>query len=352
MRLSAFISSSIVEFGPEEKLDSTRRKLAALLEEFHVGPVMWELWTKPASMTPKEFYQMYLQDCQLYIGIIGLQESPGTEDEYRESRILQLERWIFIYEPKGSYSRHPQMQVLADLANSETVRVNFGSTDQLLKTVRSKLEDFLPEKVAEYIELRKKRAHEFWSSYIRDFLEPVLTELKVIREELNRDASYFMTDSWRQLRKKPASDLDKDITNKIEQAYNALDDYQKKWSLAYGVFQKRADEIVPRHIPSPTNAALCKDIILANHPALINVAIQPDIPQRWNKMVDFPQVLYAKIDALSAPGVGDKLIGEFVGGISLTGEYKALQESHKRAVEKMEDAYEALWAKFTELVGQ
>jgi len=352
MRLSAFISSSIVEFGPEEKPDSTRRRLAAVLEELHVEPVMWELWKKPASMTPKEFYQMYLQDCQLYIGIIGLEESRGTEDEYRESRILQLERWIFIYEPKGSSRRHPQMQTLADLANSETVRVNFDSADQLFETVRSKLVDFLPEKVAEYIELRKKRAHEFWSSYIRDFLEPLLTELKVAREELNGDASYFMTDSWRQLRKKPASDLDKNLSNKIEQAYNALGDYQNKWSSAYGVFQKRADEVVPKHVPSLSNVALCKEIILAKHPILINVSIQPDISQKWSKMVDFPEVLYSKIDALSAPGVGDKLIGELVGGLSLTGECKALQESHRRAVEKMEDAYDALWAKFTELVGQ
>lgn len=219
--------------------------------------------------------------------------------------------------------------------------------------MRSKLQDFLSEKVAEYIELRKKRAHEFWSSYIRDFLEPLLTELKVIREELNGDASHFMTDSWRQLRQKPASDLDKNLGNKVKQAYNALGDYQDKWSPAYGAFQKRVDEVVPKHIPSSSsNAALCKEIILAKHPILINVAIQPDIPQKWGKMVDFPKVLYPKIDALSGPGVGDKLIGELVGGLSLTGESKALQESHKRAVERIEDAYDALWAKFTELVGQ
>ena len=109
MRLKAFISSNLDEFGPEEKPDSTRRKIAAVLREFNVDSVMWEDFHGPEGMTPKQFYAQHLQDCQLYIGLFGLEESQPTADEYKESKLLGLERDRKSTRLNSSHSRASRM---------------------------------------------------------------------------------------------------------------------------------------------------------------------------------------------------------------------------------------------------
>ncbi len=78
MRLQAFISSNLDEFGPPGDPNSTRRKIAAVLREYATEPIMWEDFSKPAGIPVEKLYMQYLQDCQLYIGIIPFVSLSGN----------------------------------------------------------------------------------------------------------------------------------------------------------------------------------------------------------------------------------------------------------------------------------
>ena len=201
MRLKAFISSNLNEFGPANSTISIRRKTAQTLREFDIEPVMWEDFAKPADMSVESFYKRYLQECQIYIGLFGLEASMPTENEYHEAKVLHIEKWVFIRDPPNA-NRDPQMQSLISLAESESVYAKFDSEETLCENLRARVRTFLPEKVAEYIELAKTRAHEFLIDYRKSFLEPLLGQVLTIRRQIenNRDfgpMDYFSLDSLR-----------------------------------------------------------------------------------------------------------------------------------------------------------
>jgi hypothetical protein len=217
MQLSAFISSNLKEFGPADNVNSTRRKIANILREFDIQPVMWEDLPKPRDMPVEGFYKRYLGECQIYVGLFGLEESKPTEDEYHESKILHIERWAFICDPHNA-QRHPQMQALVSLAKSESVYAEFDSEETLCENLRARVRTFLPEKVAEYIELTKTRAHEFLIDYRKSFLEPLLNQVLIIRTQLQYNSNLSFSDYWlpRSIRVNPYFLIDNELKDALD----------------------------------------------------------------------------------------------------------------------------------------
>jgi len=377
MKLKVFISSKIDEFGPAKNQNSIRRQVGTVLREFDIEPFIWEDFKGPESMTPKEFWEKYLQECHVYLGLLGFEESKPTMEEYMESKLLGLERWVFVYQPSSQNKvRDSQMQSLISLARSESKYAEFDSDTVIQNLLRSKLKEFLPEKVAEYIELKKRRAHEFWSSYVRDFLEPLLTELKGILVELNAAASYLVTDFWRSTKNRPAVDLDAVLASKTTRAYGQLDQYQSDWTAAYGVFVNFVSSAVQWNIevplkPQGNEVALvatvcneCRAIITGYSRNLINIAIFPK-EQREARLARFSSDLYEKIthkvyelkSTISGYPRGlshqydQEMIEKLLDDLSQTSEFKTLSNSHELAVKMISEAYDGLWRKFVELVG-
>jgi hypothetical protein len=351
MRAKAFVSSNLEEFGPEDKAHSIRRKVAAALETNAIEPVMWEIMPKPEDMTPRKFYSQYLQECQLYLGLIGLKESAPTADEYSLSKQLGLERWIFVYAPKLDFKRHPQMEELATLTKSETVYRTFTSEEDLITHLNEKAKETLSERLAEYIELRKRRAHEFWSAYVREFLEPLLTELKAAQVELDGDAGDFVIDTWHNIRHRPQLDLDQNLGNKVRDAYGRLSDYKQKWAIANKIFRDQLVLSLEKFFGSTGGPQRneCFRLILDRQARVINTAMQREIADQWKKMDSFQEDLYPRLDRLTING-GHKLISSLIGDLSQKTEFKSLWDSYTEARDRVNVAYATLWGKFVDLV--
>jgi hypothetical protein len=350
MRAKAFVSSSLEEFGPEDKADSTRRKLAAALETNAIEPVMWETMQKPEDMTPRKFYSQYLQECQLYVGLIGLKKSAPTGDEYRLSKQLGLERWIFVHAPKQDFIRDPQMEELATLTKSETVYRTFTSEEDLITHLNEKAKETLSERVAEYIELRKRRAHEFWSAYVKEFLEPLLTELKAAQVELDGDAGDFALDTWQSIQHRPQVDLDKDLGNKVRDAYGRLSDYKQKWTIANEIFRDQLVSSLKKYFPTGDSAYHeCYVLIQDQQARIMNAAMQRETTDQWKKMDSFQEDLYPKLNRFTV-NQGQKLISGLIGALSQRAEFESSWSSFTKAKDCASVAYSALWGKFVDLV--
>ena len=132
--LRAFISSETKEF------EKARLEIAAILRSHRVKPVYWEKLEKPSALTTRQFYLEYLRTCQLYIGILGTQDSPGTEDDYREATTIGLDRLIFI---KDAPARGSQIHRLIQLAEKDVVREKFTTDQELVNMVDERIQNWL-----------------------------------------------------------------------------------------------------------------------------------------------------------------------------------------------------------------
>lgn len=181
--LRAFISSEIGEFH------DARLKIAETLQAHHVKPIYWEMLPKPSSLTRQDFYLQYLETCQLYIGILGEKDSPGTEDEYREAVTTGLARWVFI---KQADARSSQIQRLITRAEKDVVREKFTGDQDLRDKIDERIQNYLSQTTREYLELRKQRTQQFLADYRTRFLEPLLEQVQLVRNQLanRRDLHY------------------------------------------------------------------------------------------------------------------------------------------------------------------
>lgn len=185
--LRVFISSEIGEFH------DARLKIAETLQTRHIKPIYWEMLQKPSSLTPRDFYLQYLQTCQLYIGILGETDSTGTEDEYREAVTTGLARWIFI---KQANARSSQIQHVIQLAEKETVREKFTDDQDLRDKINERTQNYLSQTTKEYLELRKQRTQQFLADYRIRFLEPLLEQVQLIRNQLASRHDVHYSDYW------------------------------------------------------------------------------------------------------------------------------------------------------------
>jgi len=170
-----------------------RLKLADLLPQRHVKPIYFEMLEKPSSLTPEQFYLTYIEKCQLYLGIFGEEDSIPTQKEYKEAVVAGLQRWVFI---KESNKRGQQISALINLAEQEVVREKFTTNDDLLAKIDERIQNYLSQSTKEYIELKKHRTQEFLVDYRRNFLEPLLEQVQLVRNQLQNRQSLRYSDYW------------------------------------------------------------------------------------------------------------------------------------------------------------
>jgi hypothetical protein len=213
--LRAFISSETDEFR------EARIKIAETLRARHVKPVYWKMLEKPSGLTLKEFYLQHLETCQLYIGIFGEKDSPGTEDEYREAVTTGLERWVFI---KEATHRDSQIQRLIELAEKEVVREKFTTDEDLRDKIDERIQNFLSQSTREYLELRKRRTHEFLTDYRTKFLEPLLEQVQLVRNQLRNGQDLHYSDYWTpdKIRNHPYFSVDSDLNAALENFFTTF----------------------------------------------------------------------------------------------------------------------------------
>jgi hypothetical protein len=212
--LRAFISSETGEFH------DVRLKIAETLRARHVKPIHWEMLEKPSSLNPREFYLQYLETCQLYIGILGEKDSPGTEEEYREAVTIGLTRWIFI---KQAESRGSQIQHLIELAEKEVVREKFTGDEDLRDRVDQRIQNYLSQTTREYLELRKRRTYEFLQDYRSKLLEPLLEQVQLVRNQLTGKQDIRYSDYWtpNKTMTHPYFDVDRTLKVALENFFKA-----------------------------------------------------------------------------------------------------------------------------------
>lgn len=167
--------------------------IAETLSNRHVKPIYWKILEKPSGLTPKEFYLQHLETCQLYIGIFGEKDSPGTEEEYREAVTTGLTRWIFIKQADG---RGSQIQQLIRLAEKEVVREKFTGDEDLQGKIDQRIQNYLSQTTREYLELRKRRTYEFLQDYRSKLLEPLLEQVQLVRNQLTGRQDIRYSDYW------------------------------------------------------------------------------------------------------------------------------------------------------------
>lgn len=207
--LRAFISSETGEFH------DVRLKIAETLQARHVKPIHWEMLEKPSSLTPREFYLQYLETCQLYIGILGGKDSPGTEEEYREAVTTGLTRWIFI---KQADSRGSQIQHLIEVAEKEVVREKFTGDEDLRDKIDRRIQNYFSQTTREYLELRKRRTYEFIEDYRTKFLEPLLEQVQLVRNQLTGKHDLYYSEYWtpNKIMTHPYFDVDSNLKVALE----------------------------------------------------------------------------------------------------------------------------------------
>jgi hypothetical protein len=198
-----------------------RIRVANLLTQRHVKPIYFEMLEKPSSLTPEQFYITYLGECQLYLGIFGERDTLPTEKEYREAVIAGLQRWVFI---KEANQRGQQISALITLAEKEIVRAKFTTNDDLLTKVDERIQNYLSESTREYIELRKRRTQEFLADYRRNFLEPLLEQVQVVRSELENRQSIMYGNYWdpTKITNHPYFHVDQELKSGLQSFFNAF----------------------------------------------------------------------------------------------------------------------------------
>jgi len=239
--LRAFISSDVNEFK------EVRSKIASILQRHHVKPVYWEMLEKPSALSPEEFYLKYLEDCQLYIGIFGENDTLGTEKEYRESVTTGLHRWVFI---KETNQRGKQISSLIELVEKEIVREEFTTNDDLLAKIGERIQNFVSQSTREYIELKKRRTQEFLADYRRNFLEPLLEQVQLIRTQLQNRQGPSYGDYWTptKITNHPHFFLDGELKGVLENFFTSFDRCVHLVASAMKAYQENCKGVTEFHI--------------------------------------------------------------------------------------------------------
>jgi predicted house-cleaning noncanonical NTP pyrophosphatase (MazG superfamily) len=218
--------------------------LSKILERQGVKPILWEDFAKPSGLSIQDFYLHYLETCQLYLGIFGEQDSPATENEYREAVVMGLQRWIFV---KDEARRGQQMSRLVELAENEVrdVREKFASDSDLLGKVQKKLQEYLSETTREYLELRKRRTQDFLADYRKNFLEPLLTELQLILIQLENKQPLEYSYNWNpnNFRIHPHYRLDEELKENLDSFFAAFEKCREDSVLANKVSLEICDRV-------------------------------------------------------------------------------------------------------------
>lgn len=239
--LRAFISSETGEFH------DVRLKIAETLQARHVKPIHWEMLEKPSSLTPREFYLQYLETCQLYIGILGEKDSPGTEEEYREAVITGLKRWIFI---KQADSRGSQIQHLIEVAEKEVVREKFTGDEDLRDKIDQRIQNYLSQTAREYLELRKRRTYEFLEDYRSKLLEPLLEQVQLVRNQLTGKHDLHYSDYWtpNKIMTHPYFDVDPNLKVALENFFKMFTKCELSTAAAAQAFEYNCKLMAEFHL--------------------------------------------------------------------------------------------------------
>lgn len=108
-KIKVFISSTLKELRTEriavQELISETETLSRYFEA-----VMWEEFP-PTGGPPRIAYLERLKDCEIYIGIFGIEYSEATVDEYHEAKNLGIDTLIFL-KGKNDKDRNDRLQKL------------------------------------------------------------------------------------------------------------------------------------------------------------------------------------------------------------------------------------------------
>ncbi len=145
-RLRIFVSSTLVELGPE------RVAVRKVIESMRLAPVMFEMGARPHP--PRALYRAYLEQSHVFVGIYGdsygwvapTMDISGLEDEYR----LSGDRPKLAYVKDPAPDRDARLTaLLEDIALDPRVTLRlFGSPDELASIVADDLAHLLADAFA------------------------------------------------------------------------------------------------------------------------------------------------------------------------------------------------------------
>jgi hypothetical protein len=282
---------------------------------------------------------------------------------------LRLERWIFIYSPTTATLQNHQTQALANQARSEIVYVKFASEEQLLRQIRDKLKEFLPEKVTEYIELTKKRAQEFLVDYRKSFLEPLLQQILLIRRQLQKDSDLSYSDYWspENVRNSPYFYIDESLQNELENFFSSFQKCQLLTAEARRAYGENCKQIVEFHInsyidrlDSDAKGRASQNIEQSLHQTCLMNVINPDKlsnEERERIRMQLGRVISSELDKpyIQASDRWAYIITQIIDGLiklnQLGNTIRNYLEARKQVETAASNAYETLWKRFLESAG-
>jgi hypothetical protein len=187
--LKVFISSRI----KNDELKKERSLARRTIEELNLEPVMWELL--PPSM-PKPVEQAYLDGVrlsQLYVGIIGAMNSPGSLEEFQEATKLGKPRFMFV---KNAPNREPRAAEF--LREARKLKCGeYSEPVEFSSKLETSLLDFMAEQTLSHLETISRTREDFVRDYIREYVRPLLDEVKEIENALNdREFASLLADAW------------------------------------------------------------------------------------------------------------------------------------------------------------
>lgn len=213
--LKVFISSRI----RNDELKKERNLARRAIEELNLEPVMWELLTP--SM-PKPVEQAYLDGVrlsQLYVGIIGSMESPGSLEEFHEATKLGKPRFMFT---KNVPSR--QLGANEFLREARKLKcAEYSTPDEFSSKLETSLLDFMAEQTLSHLETITRTREDFVHDYIREYVRPLLDEVKGIENALvGREFVTLVTDAWVAACKGVFFGTDSEIDQRLEDFYSKV----------------------------------------------------------------------------------------------------------------------------------
>jgi truncated hemoglobin YjbI len=194
MTMRAFVSSRI----KNDELKEEREIAQTIIRDLKMEPEMWELWPSAMPKSAEEAYLDGVDRSQIYIGIIGAKDSPGSRDEFQ--RALKLGRSAFVFVKKVDH-REPGAEQFLNEAMESVKFAEYSDPKEFALQLRNSLQDFLTEQASKTLGISSKTRQEYLSEYRGKYVGPLLEEVGNICRSLGAIAERksflrFSTKAW------------------------------------------------------------------------------------------------------------------------------------------------------------
>jgi hypothetical protein len=184
MTIKVFVSSTL----RDDELFQERNLAQKIVgDELRMSTIMWELLPKAMPKSPEDAYLEGVAQSDIYVGIIGQRDSPGSAREFREARRLAKHCFIFV---KETSKRESGAEAFLGEVKESVKVADYSALEEFASHLKQSLLDFLNELASRSLRIQTRLREEFVTDYQKRFVVPWLEEANTTRRLLSSGSRF------------------------------------------------------------------------------------------------------------------------------------------------------------------